>query len=80
VRAGSRLWNRRTFPVVTVCLNAVAAGNAWAFGEHWQAMFGLGLAGLLSLNIVRTEAYIREREALAEVLKRAQELGEKLNP
>lgn len=80
MRAGSRLWNRRTFPVTAVALNAVAAGNAWAFGYHWQAMVGLGIAGLLSLNIMRTEAQIRENEAATEEIRKRIGQWEKLNP
>jgi hypothetical protein len=68
----SRIFNRRTFPVIAVALNAIGAGNAWAWGDHWQAMFGLGVAGFLSLDIVRTEARIgaydaERRAALARV-------------
>ncbi len=53
---GRRLWNRWTFPVLTVALNAIVAGVATGGGHLYQAITASGVAGALAIHIIRSQA------------------------
>lgn len=69
---GRRLWNRWTFPVVAVALDSIIAGYTASNGDMAGTIFGLAVAGGLSIFIIRTQASeARDQAEIAALRQRA---------